>query len=114
MTIQSEIQNERKKVLQLLVDAHSQHKNLDNKHSIGDNSKCKICQVFLQLKEADGMLRGKLMLIQEDQNCIQDFNNLRRALGRIPDEREYKYKKEVIKRFGSWSNFLNKAQIDFK
>nr|WP_277987873.1 hypothetical protein [Vagococcus fluvialis] len=58
-------------------------------------------------------MREKLKLIQEDKNFIQDFNNLRRSLGRLPQEKEYKNKIEVIERFGSWNNFLNKTQNYF-
>ncbi|UDM71349.1 homing endonuclease associated repeat-containing protein [Vagococcus fluvialis] len=113
MTIQNEIQNDRKKILRLLVEVHSQHIPLNDNHSIGDNKNCKICQIFIQLNESDNILREKLKLIQEDKNFIQDFNNLRRSLGRLPQEKEYKNKIEVIERFGSWNNFLNKTQNYF-
>lgn len=113
VTIQNEIQNDRKKILRLLVEVHSQHIPLNDNHSIGDNKNCKICQIFIQLNESDDILREKLKLIQEDKNFIQDFNNLRRSLGRLPQEKEYKNKIEVIERFGSWNNFLNKTQNYF-
>jgi len=113
VTIQNEIQNDRKKILRLLVEVHSQHIPLNDNHSIGDNKNCKICQIFIQLNESDNILREKLKLIQEDKNFIQDFNNLRRSLGRLPQEKEYKNKIEVIERFGSWNNFLNKTQNYF-
>ncbi|UDM80781.1 homing endonuclease associated repeat-containing protein [Vagococcus fluvialis] len=38
---------------------------------------------------------------------------MRRSLGRLPQEKEYKNKIEVIERFGSWNNFLNKTQNYF-
>ena len=113
MTIQNEIQNDRKKILRLLVEVHSQLIPLNDNHTIGDNKNCKICQIFIQLNESDNILREKLKLIQEDKNFIQDFNNLRRSLGRLPQEKEYKNKIEVIERFGSWNNFLNKTQNYF-
>ena len=113
VTIQNEIQNDRKKILRLLVEVHSQHIPLNDNHTIGDNKNCKICQIFIQLNESDNILREKLKLIQEDKNFIQDFNNLRRSLGRLPQEKEYKNKIEVIERFGSWNNFLNKTQNYF-
>lgn len=114
ISIQNEIQKDRKKLLHLLVEVHSQHVPFNSDHSIGEDNTCKLCKVFIQLKDSDNILKRKLNLLQEDQHLIQDFNNLRRSLGRLPQEEEYRNKKEVIDRFGSWKIFLEKTQIDFK
>jgi len=110
MSIKEELQRERKKLLLLRSDAHIKHAIFNEDHSIGTKKDCQVCQIYNHILRSDQLILKKLQLIYEDQNLIAEYHQLRRQLGRLPVESEFKESGEVEERFGSWSNFLIKVK----
>ncbi len=105
MTIQRELERERNKLLLLMSDAHIEH--VQYGHSIGTQKDCDLCHIYNQIQQSDELIIKKLQLIKEDSQLIGEFKELRRRLGRLPVETEFKKAIEVKERFGSWSNFIH-------
>lgn len=113
-SIHNDIQKERKKLLSLIIEAHSKHKQFDGDHIIGTDNSCEICQIFKNIKDSGNLLKEKLVLLQDDQKLILDFNNLRRDLGRLPRQNEYHRLNEVLNRFETWDKFIEKTTRYYK
>lgn len=114
MSIEKELQKERKDLLLLRSDAYIEHSHLNEDHSIGDRIDCKICQIYKQICRSDEIVIKKLELLHEDNELIREFNQLTRSLGRAPEESEFKESKKAIERFRTWSNFLLKVKNSTK
>lgn len=109
MDIKSELLKERKELLFLTAEVHSEHKEYDKDHQIGKDDKCSVCRLFMKIQHDNKRLNEKLKILENDANIIQAFKELESYLGYLPTEKEFKQSKEAIKQFGTWNNFLYKV-----
>jgi len=99
----------------LRAEVHSQHLPLNDDHLIGQDNKCRLCHLYNQIVTDDDLLKEKLELLREDNLFIDDFNDIRKHAGVVSAISEYRKKHGLLikKRFGSWENFLLKADKKF-
>ena len=114
MSIEKELQKERKDLLLLRSDAYIEHSLLNDDHSIGTKEDCKVCQIYNQIRRSDEFVIKTLEVLHEDNEIIREFNQVTRSFGRTPEESEFNQSEKAIERFGTWSNFLLKVKNSTK